>query len=96
MQKKTITLQETVKILTDSAAVIWDDNFLCYPSVADLTGEDDNEFLRLFVVDDEGLEYEVRFAEGLNRSVAVVSGCMFLTDTEGNEVQISILVPAKL
>ena len=92
---KIITLKEAVDVLQNCSAVIWADNFLCYPSV-NLVGEDNNEFLRLSVVDDEGLEYNAEFIEKANQSVKVEGSSMFLIDSEGDEVQISILVPVTL
>lgn len=95
---KTITLQEAHRILTDCSAVVWEEanHFVTYPSLSDLTGEDDNEFLLLSGTDDEGYEYQARFMEGVNRNVRVEGSSMFLVDDNGDEVQVSILVPVNL
>lgn len=86
---RTITLEDAFGILSDASAVIWDDDYLSYPSLSDLKWEDKNEFLYL----SGGAEYTVdaTFKEENNRSVKV-DGCrIFLTDDEGEEVQITVL-----
>jgi hypothetical protein len=88
---KTITLDQAYKILENAAAVIWDDNFLCYVSLSQLTDEPDNEWLRLHVTDDEGLEYSANFIQEGNETVRVEGSSMFLKDDNGDEVQVSVL-----
>ena len=92
---KTISLQQAHKILTDCSAVVWEDNnhFVTYPSLSGITGEDDNQFLYLSGTDEDGYEYSAYFEEGNNKQVRVEGASMFLTDNEGEEVQLSILVP---
>lgn len=89
----TITLAQAHQILTHSSAVIWDDDKLCYASLSDLTGEDDNEFLNLSLVDSEGLEWSATFAEGNNKEVRFDGSSLFLQDDEGEDTQITILMP---
>jgi hypothetical protein len=88
-----ITLAQAYHILQTASAVIWGDHFLCYPSLSELTGEDDNEFLFLSINDSEGLEFSARFAEGNNKEACFMGTSLFLQDTEGDEVQITILSP---
>lgn len=95
MNKKEITLQEAYNILENCAGVIVDDNVLIYPSLSDITNEPDNEFLYLSWNED-GEDFEVSFIESDNQKI-VASGCsLFLTDSEGEENQITILAPQKL
>jgi len=61
-----------------------------------LTGESDNQFGYISGVDGEGQEYSAQFQEGENQEVKIVGSSMFLIDDEGEEVQLSILEPAKL
>jgi hypothetical protein len=93
---KTITLAEAHQILTNSAAVVWGDYFLSYISMTDLTGEDDNEFAYLLSTTDDGEEYCEKFNEGANREVKVSDGSMFLINNDGEETQITVLVPDRL
>jgi len=95
MNKNEITLQEAHTILENCSAIVIDDNILLYPSLEDLTGEPENEFLYLSW-NEEGEDFEVKFLEKDNPKVTT-SGCsLFLVDTEGNENQITILSPQKL
>ncbi len=94
---RTITLADACRILTDcSAVIVTDVTSLMYPSVADLTGEGENEFLYLSWSDDEGLDYAIKFQESNNREVKVKGSSMFLTDDEGEETELTILEPANL
>jgi hypothetical protein len=82
-----ILLQNASGILIDEVA----DPIM--PCMADLDGNDENQFLYISWDDDEGMMYDVKFAEGENREVTI-SGCsMFLIDNEGEEVQITLLIP---
>lgn len=93
---KLITLEEAARILEGCSAVVADEHAVLYPGMGDLTGEDDNEWMYLQWTDEEGLEYNVKFIEQNNREVTVVGGSMFLQDSEGEQCQLTILVPAKL
>jgi len=92
---KLITLKEAAEILENCSAVVTEDHSVMYPDTADLTGEDDNEWLYLSWTDSDFNEFNVRFVEKNNREVAVVGGSMFLQDSEGEQVHLTILVPAK-
>jgi hypothetical protein len=96
---KTITLDEAYHILENSAAVIIDEWTVVFPSLAQLTDDDDNEFLYLSWTDD-GPEYNLKFTQGDNPSVRVEGSSMFLYDTdsagEHDHTQITVLVPQKL
>ena len=93
---KQITLAQVYKILTDCSAVIWGDYFVCYPSLDGVTGDKDNEWLFLRSDDDDGQTFSATFIEENNQNVAVEGTSMFLTNNEGDEVQLTVLVPAKL
>lgn len=91
---KTIPLADAFRILENASAVIID-NVVTYPTLDDLTGEADNQFL-LLSWDDEGSEFNVKFREGDNTSVILVGSSMLLKDSDGNETQVSILEPANI
>ena len=92
---KTITLEEAHSILDNCSGVIIDDGSLTYPSVWELSGEEDKEFLFLHW-EEEGLDFDITFKEGQNREVKI-SGCsMFLTDSDGDEMQLTILGPQNI
>jgi hypothetical protein len=93
---KVITLEQAKRILEDSAAVMVDDNALVYPSICDLTEDGDNEWMYLQWADEKGYEYNVKFVQENNKEITVVGGSMFLQDSEGEQCQLTILVPAKL
>jgi hypothetical protein len=91
---KYIPLQEAFAIIQDASAIIIDDT-LTFPCLDDLNGSDENEFLYLgWEIED--LEYCAKFQEGENKMVRVSGSNLFLIDNEGEETQITILVPAKL
>lgn len=92
---KTITLEKAFDILEECSAIVHD-NVVSYPGLADLSGEDDNEFLYMSWENDEHLNYAIRFTEGSNRSIKVSGSSMFLVDHEGDETQITILEPKQL
>jgi len=85
---KTIKLEQAFEILEDCSAIIHD--------IADLSGDDDNEFLYISWENDEHLNYAIRFTEGPNRSIKVSGSSMFLVDHEGDETRITILEPKEL
>lgn len=92
---KKITLKEAYAILENASAVIVDTGFVTYPSLYELTDSDENEFLFL-KWDDEGLEFSVKFEEQSNQEVAISGYSMFLVDSDGDEMQLTILVPLNL
>jgi len=88
-----MNLNEAYNILESCSAVIIDDGTLVYPSLADLTGEDDNEFMYLGWTDDEGREYRVKFTEGPNQQVEAFGSIMRLIDDEGDKIHLTLLAP---
>lgn len=93
MKPGTIPLAEAYDILEAASAVVID-SVVTYPSLSDLTGEADNEFLLLSWTDEEGQDFRTKFAEGPNRAVRVMGACLWLVDEDGDETAITILVPA--
>lgn len=84
---KTISLIAAMEILKNCAAVIIDDNGLCYPSVY----EDSEDFLFL-QYENEGLVWEHVFSQTDNREeVKIHASTMFLIDVNGDEILITIL-----
>lgn len=94
MIMKIITFKDAVHALNECSAVIWNDNFLCYPELID--DEEEENFLHLFTSDEEGQDYEAFFPTKDNQEVKVDGSSMFLIDNEGDEVQLTLLVPANL
>ena len=96
---KTITLEEAHKILQNASAVIIDEHALVYPSLWELTGDDENQFMYLSW-EDEGQDYYMKFCEGDNREVHVFGSSLFLYDTDANDdeekTKITILSLANL
>ena len=95
MSTRTIPLKRAFDILLESTAVVINGNALMYPSLDQLTGEDENEFLYVSWEDD-GLEYTARFVEENNREVLVENGTLVLKDSDGDEVRIQPLVEMKI
>ena len=94
-----IPLQKAFEILQDASAVIINDQIVVYPCLADLDGDETNEFLSI-AWDEDGLEYILKFNEGDNQEVEVIGSSMFLYDTdtmdENDYTHITILVPQNL
>lgn len=94
---KKINLNQAHQILSNASAILIDDaDHAIFPAIAPLEESDENEFLYLGWENDDGLAYDVKFAEGENQEVKVSGSSMFLIDTEGDECQITILQPANL
>jgi hypothetical protein len=90
---KTISLLAAMEILRDCAAVIIDDNGLCYPSIF----EDSEDFLFLKYEDEEGSIFHYIFTQTDNREgIKIAGSSMFLIDGEGDEIQITILAPRNI
>jgi hypothetical protein len=92
---KKIPLKQAFNRLRECAAVIVENNALIYPSLDEITGDKENEFLYLSWEED-GLSYNVKFVEENNSIVSVSDdGClMLLIDNEGDRVQLTLLKPA--
>ena len=96
---KTITLKEAYRTLSLATAVIIDENALVYPSLWELTGEAENEFLYLSW-EDEGCDYSLKFNEADNLEAKIEGCCLFLFDTDANDdddvTLLTILAPKQL
>jgi hypothetical protein len=89
---KNIPLKLAHELISDAAAVIVNRDSLMYPSVDDLTGDADNEFLYLSWQDDTGLEYSIKAVEENNQTIKVTDqGDLILTDDEGDEFELTLL-----
>lgn len=94
-----ITFDEAFKLLKNCSAVIWTDfGSLTYPVVYDEEMEDPNEdqFLLLESMDEEGYEYRSMFYRGKNQRPKVEGSKLFLVDNTGEEVEMTLLVPQNL
>ena len=87
---KHITLKDAHETLMNCAGVIWDD-FILFPSVDDLSPDGNDEFMRLRAQNEEGEIFEADFIQNENERVRVDGGTMYLVDSEGDEVRLSIL-----
>jgi uncharacterized Fe-S center protein len=87
---KTITLKEAIHILENCSAIITD-NCVTYPSVYE--GED--EFLTISWSDGYD-DFSDSFQEADNQTIKIVGSSMFLTDSDGDDYQITILGPQNL
>lgn len=95
---KTITLKEAFEILENCSAVVTEEHTVIYPGLADLTGEDENEWLNISWTED-GQDFVMIFNEQDNREVKVQGSSLFLVDNEcadGEEIQLTILCPQNL
>jgi hypothetical protein len=91
---KTITLTQAYNLLQNASAILIDDvSDPIIHCMAELDGSEENQFLYISWDDAEGLMYDVKFAEGENQNVTISETSMFLTDIEGEEVQITLLIP---
>lgn len=92
---KKIPLKQAFNRLRECAAVIVENNALMYPSLDEITGDKENEFLYLSW-EEEGSSYNIKFVEENNSTVSVSDdGClMLLKDNEGDRVQLTLLKPA--
>lgn len=84
---KNISYSEAVDILSDCAAVIID-GVVTYPYF--------NDDGVSFSWEDEGYDFEVNFFESQNETVVVCGSSIFLTDKDGDDVQITILCEKNL
>lgn len=90
---KTIPFNKAYELLADCAAIIWgiawSDNFVGNPVFTD-----DKIFLSH--KDDDRQIYEVYFRREDNPNVICVGSSIWLQGSDGNEYQITILVPIDL
>jgi len=85
-----ITLNQAYRLLEDCSAVIWADYFLTFPALQD----EDNEpkmFLSLDSTDEHGKVFLVEFYRQDNQEVKAIGNSLFLTDTTGEEIQLTLL-----
>lgn len=94
---KTIELKDAHGRLQDCAAVIVDNNALVFPCLEDLRKMAENEFLYLSW-EMAGREHSLKFMEQNNQTVKVSDdgALMILEDTEGDRVQLTLLVPVEI
>jgi hypothetical protein len=92
MKNKTISWKRATDLLQKCSAVEWGDGFVTCPAV--FVGDENR--VELSHLDEEGQMFEATFVKANNEKVTVSHSLMFLTDTEGNEEQISLLGPQKI
>jgi len=87
---KELTAREVYDVLSNSTAVIIDDDALVYPSLDDLTGDPDNVFVCFSWLDEEGNEYNFAVIEGTSHYMDE-DGNLILLDEVGDKVKITPL-----
>ena len=85
-----ISLKKAFGILDECAGTIIQNNIIVYPSLDFVRDDPCNEFL-YFHLEDEGKTYHMKFVEGNNQEVTVEGSSMWLTDQEGDDIEITIL-----
>lgn len=93
-----LTFEQAYKLLEDCSAVVWEDYFLTFPALRDEQDEDPGNdlFLQLESTDEHGRVFGADFFRGNNQEVKAEGSSLFLTDSNGEEVQISLLAPMTL
>ena len=86
---KTMPLEEAYELLESALAVQMMDNYLVYPSMFKLTGDDDNEFMRL----SDG--FSLRFLEKNNREVRINDIYMIMR-ANNMDIRIILLNPREI
>jgi hypothetical protein len=82
--------------LSDCSAVIWDDSYLSYPHLVEGNEEDESEqdvFLILELDDPESTTVTMEFIKKDNLEVKKIGKSFWLTNTLGEEIQITPLSP---
>lgn len=92
---KEITLTKAFALLEQASAVIINDDVLVYPSLDQITGDENNEWMNLSWEND-AQEYSMKFDEGQNNSVfgkspRIENNKLILIDSEGDEVALTLL-----
>lgn len=91
---RTISLKAAFEVLQScSAVIVAEDNVVTLPNLADLESSDENEFLYLSWTNEDGLDFYTKFREGENQQVEVWKSSMYLMDSEGDRVELTILEP---
>jgi hypothetical protein len=90
--KRKITLQEAYDLINKSYALIIDDDGLCYPSLYDLTGEAENEWLYCKWSDPDFNEFVATFIEE-DQEILFDGSTITMKDSEDEVTTIKLLVP---
>lgn len=93
---KTITLEEAYKLIESASAVIVDDNVVTYPSLYELTGNPDDEWLFMKWEDEDSYhEFTLSFSENCGE-IKFDGTNLWINDITGEENMITLLVPMKV
>ena len=90
-------LEKVIAILKESGICIVEDNAVTFLSLY-LEGDpnnDEDEFLYISWTQEDG-EMNTKFKRGNNKEVTVIGASLWLTDTEGDEIQLTPLFPKNL
>jgi hypothetical protein len=85
---KTIPLAEAFKLLKEASSISIE-GYITNPSLSDLTGVYENEFLYIGWKDKSN-NYYTKFAEGNNLQVDISESRIYLNDIEGDKHEITI------
>jgi len=92
--KRKITLIETYELIGNASAIIIDNDALMYPSLDCLTGDPDNEWMYC-EWECEGLTFCRKFIEE-EQDIYFDGSTITMQDSEGDEVDIKLLIPMDL
>lgn len=90
---KKITLKEAMNLISAASAIIVDDDVLLYPSVENEPSGNPEEVFLWLKWEIDGEEYMAQFKEGDNQEITVVGSSMFLTESDENVAQVTLLTP---
>lgn len=91
---KQISLADAYNALSECDAVIWNHSMLCLPAVFELSDYGNDEFLILSTDDEDGQTFSENFMQDGNEIVCVSGSVMWLTNTQGDSVEIKLLFPS--
>lgn len=84
-----ITFEQAYEVLDKCSAVIWDDINLSYPCLVE-DKENDAVFL---ILECDVYDARMQFVKGDNLEVMVAGSSLWLKNTHGEDIQVSVLYP---
>lgn len=90
--KKNITLQEAYDLIENAIAVRIDNDGLCYPSLWELDGNPENEWLYLSWGDSDYNEFAIKFIEE-DQEIYFDGSTIYMKDGDGDDCELTLLVP---
>ena len=93
-----ITLNKAFDLLSGCAAIIFTNegrDHLIKPSLSELDGGEENEFMYLSWTDQIDNFY-MKFTEGCNSTVTILGSSMKLVDSDGDWIDLKLVFPTQL